>query len=146
VLEKGWRLSGYLSTAFGQLGIPGVLIENDARCWSEPIGEFRTLMRYLFHRTSQRLASFYSCRVPAIIAETEELKAMLIKQRGILPDRLEVIGLGVDHKLFYPRSQQFARSSLGISPDAILMLYVGGMDLYWRRSRTLDRLIGNYTL
>src|SRR4029450_2681470 len=38
VLEKGWRLSGFLVTAFGRQGRPGAVIENDARFWCESLG------------------------------------------------------------------------------------------------------------
>jgi len=129
VLEKGWRLSGYLSRAFVLQGTPSVLVENDARCWSEPLTEVRTMLRYALHGISQRIAGFYSRRVPMVIAETDELREMLIKHRGIAPDRLEVIGLGVDHRLFHPMDQFIARQSLGIDPGAFLVLYVGGMDI-----------------
>src|SRR4249920_1974358 len=35
VFEKGWRLSGFLSSASRRQGVPGVLVENDVRHWSE---------------------------------------------------------------------------------------------------------------
>ena len=65
-----------------------------------------------------------------IIAETDELKAMLVRQRGIAPDQIAVVGLGVDHTLFYPKDQESARRSLDISPAVTALLYVGGMDKY----------------
>jgi glycosyltransferase involved in cell wall biosynthesis len=130
VLEKGWRLSGCLLAAFRCQGVPGVLVENDVRYWSEPIRNPRTAVRYLLHEAAQFLAGFYTRRVPLIIAETEELRAMLVKQWGIPPNRLEVIGLGVDHRLFHPMEQNAARKSLGLNPATTLLLYVGGMDIY----------------
>ena len=130
VLEKGWRLSGFLSAAFRLRGVPGVLVENDVRHWSEPVGDFRTVVKYILHRSAQFLTGFYSRRVPIIIAETDELKTMLVRQRGISPDKIAVVGLGVDHALFYPKDQESARKSLGISPAVTVLLYVGGMDKY----------------
>src|SRR5215831_11104837 len=53
VLEKGWRLSGYLSRAFVLQGTPSVLVENDVRRWSEPLTEIRAFVRYAVHGTSQ---------------------------------------------------------------------------------------------
>jgi glycosyltransferase involved in cell wall biosynthesis len=129
VLEKGWRLSGYLCSAFAALGTPSVLVENDARRWSEPVNGVRSLFRYTLHGVSQGVAGFYSRRVPAVIAETDELGEALIKHRGIAPERLEVIDLGVDHSLFHPGDQLAARRALGIDPGAFLLLYVGGMDV-----------------
>jgi glycosyltransferase involved in cell wall biosynthesis len=130
VLEKGWRLSGALSAAFRHRGVPGVLVENDARRWAEPVHGARTGLKYVLHQSAQLLAGFYSRRVPVIIAETDELKAMLVQQRGISPERIAVVGLGVDHELFHPRNQESARASLGISPGVTVLLYVGGMDKY----------------
>jgi len=130
ILEKGWRLSGFLSAAFRLRGVPGVLVENDVRRWSEPVGDFRTVGKYILHSSAQFLAGFYSRRVPMIIAETDELKTMLVRQRGVSPDKIAVVGLGVNHTLFYPKDQAAARTSLGISLAATVLLYVGGMDKY----------------
>jgi glycosyltransferase involved in cell wall biosynthesis len=139
VLEKGWYLSGLLSAAFRLQGVPGVLVENDIRRWSEPIGDLRTVIKYFFHSSAQFLAGFYSRHVP-IIAETDELKTMLVRQRGIAPEKIAVVGLGVDHTLFYPKDQEVARRSLGISPAVTVLLYVGGMDKYHDLGPVIDAL------
>ena len=55
---------------------------------------------------------------------------MLVEHRKLSPERIEVVGLGVDHGLFRPMDQQSARTSLNLSPDVMLLLYVGGMDEY----------------
>jgi glycosyltransferase involved in cell wall biosynthesis len=138
VFEKGWRLSGWLLAAFRRHGVPGVLVENDARYWSEPLGNVHAMARYILHRMAQGIAGFSSRRAPVIIAETEELKKILVQYRGIAPERLEVIELGVDHTLFRPLEQAPARQSLGISPDAYVLLYVGGMDIYHDLDPVLD--------
>lgn len=130
VLEKGWRLSGFLVDAFRLRGVPGILIENDVYRWNEPVTNPRTVMKYLLHSAAQVVTRSYSRRVPMIIAETEELKAMLVEQTGIAPGQIKVVGLGVDHSLFRPLDQMQARQSLGIRLDATLLLYVGGMDKY----------------
>jgi glycosyltransferase involved in cell wall biosynthesis len=129
VLEKGWRLSGALSSAFRQHGVPGVLIENDVRAWREPVRGARALLRCGLHVAAERFARA-RCRQLSIIAETEELKALLVRRRGVPPERIEVVGLGVDHSLFRPREQGDARRTLGIAPAVPLLLYVGGMDTY----------------
>jgi glycosyltransferase involved in cell wall biosynthesis len=130
VFEKGWRLSGVLLAAFRRHGVPGVLIENDVRHWSEPVRDLRTLIRHGLHGAAQLVSGFASRRAPRIIAETEELRTMLVDQRGIAPERLKVVGLGVDHALFRPLPQPAARELLGIDPKARVLLYVGGMDVY----------------
>ena len=140
VLEKGWRLSGWLLAAFRRQGTPGVLVENDVRYWSEPLADVRTMGRYMLHWTAHGLAGFSSRRAPLIIAETEALKTILVQQRSIAPERVEVIGLGVDHALFRPMDQLLARQSLGMSRDACILLYVGVMDAYHDLGPVLDAL------
>jgi glycosyltransferase involved in cell wall biosynthesis len=140
VLEKGWRLSGVLADACRRRGMPAAVVENDVRHWSESIHSARTLARYGAHRAAQFLAGYCSRRVPLIIAETDELKATLVTERGIAPERIEVAGLGVDHELFRPLDQTACRKRLGIAPGAMVLLYVGGMDLYHDVGPVLDAL------
>ena len=130
VLEKGWRLSGFLSSAFRGCGVPSVVIENDVRYWNEPIGSVRAIAKYGAHGIAQSLAGFCSRRTPLVIAETEELKSMLIAKRALAPECIEVVGLGVDHDLFHPLDQASSRKILEIEPAALILLYVGGMDSY----------------
>jgi D-inositol-3-phosphate glycosyltransferase len=130
VLEKGWRLSGVLLAAFRRHGVPGILIENDVRHWGEPIRDLRTLIRYGLHGATQLVSGFASRRAPRIIAETEELRTMLVERRGVAPESVQVVGLGVDHALFRPLPQRAARETLAINPEAQVLLYVGGMDIY----------------
>jgi glycosyltransferase involved in cell wall biosynthesis len=130
VLEKGWRLSGYLLDVFRRRGVPGILIENDLRFWSEPLNTAPAIAKYILHSSAHRVASRCSRRASVVIAETPELKTMLVEHRKLSPERIEVVGLGVDHGLFRPMDQQSARTSLNLSPDVMLLLYVGGMDEY----------------
>jgi len=129
VLEKGWRLSGLLSAAFRSGGVPGIVVENDARFWTEPVTGLTSLSKYALHRGAQCVAAYCSRRAP-IIAETEELKATLVAHRGITPEEIHVVGLGVDHSRFRPQDQSAARASFGIDPGAVVLLYVGAMDEY----------------
>jgi len=130
VFEKGWRFSGYLACEVMRRGTPSGLIENDVRYWNEPVRGLRTLLRYGAQAATQFLAARCSRRVPLVIAETEELKEALIALRSIAPDRIEVVELGVDHSMFHPREQAEARDGAGISRDATVLLYVGGLDIY----------------
>jgi glycosyltransferase involved in cell wall biosynthesis len=130
VLEKGWRLSGFLSAAFNRAGLPAVLVENAVSLWVEPVIDIRSSGKYILHRAADAVATSCCRCLPIVIAETEELKAMMVAHRGISPDRIQVIGLGLDHGLFRPMDQMLARESLGISPNALVLLYVGGIDEY----------------
>jgi glycosyltransferase involved in cell wall biosynthesis len=128
VMEKGWRLSGALAGAFARHGVPGVLVENDVRSWSEGLGSARALVKLGAHLAAGAVVRHHRRRLP-IIAETDELREMLIR-RGAPMDRVEVIGLGVDHRLFRPREQGEARRALGIDVEALVLVYVGAMDTY----------------
>ncbi len=130
VLEKGWRLSGWLSMAFRRAGVPAILVENDVRFWTESLGSVRQLSKYALHGLSHGLASACIRRLPHVIAETEDLKRMLVARRRLDPDRIHVVGLGVDHERFHPMEQADARQVLGIRPEAYVMVYVGAMDEY----------------
>jgi glycosyltransferase involved in cell wall biosynthesis len=130
VLEKGWRLSGFLSSACQRSGVPSVLVENDIRYWSESLGSLDSITRYGAHSVAQGIAAFCSRRVPMVIAETQELKSMLIANRSLEPKCIEVVELGVDHTAFRPMSQSLSRKLLKIDPAALMFLYVGGMDTY----------------
>jgi len=130
VLEKGWRLSGLLSAAFRRVGVSAILVENDVRFWTEPVDGLRQLGKYALHGLAHVVAGTCSRRAAAVIAETDELKAALMSRRRIPVDRIEVIALGVDHKVFRPMDQASSRSALGIPSDAQVVLYVGAMDEY----------------
>ena len=130
VFEKGWRLSGFLSAAFCSRGVPSVIVENDVRYWNEPVENLRAIAKYGMHGVAQGLAGFCSRRTPLVIAETEQLKAMLIANRALAPECIEVVELAVNHKVFRPLSQSSCREMLKIEPAALMLLYVGGMDSY----------------
>lgn len=129
VLEKGWRLSGCLSAAFRTHGVPGILIENDIRNWHEPIRGTRAVARYMLHLAAQGVSGYTARRMPVVISETDQLKTMLVEERGLDAQHVSVVGLGVDHKRFYPMAQGEARQALGMPTDVYILLYVGGLDM-----------------
>ena len=139
-ISKGWRLSGYLSRAFAGQGTPAVLIENDARIWNEAVRTPRAAIKFLVHCAAQAVAGYCSRRVATIAAETEQLKEALVAGRKIAPERIAVVPLGVDHEVFRPRDMRAARAALGVSADATVMFYVGGMDQYHDLGPLLEAL------
>ena len=74
------------------------------------------------------LSGRYLRRAPRLIAESEDLKASIAHRWRVPPDRIEVVGLGVDHALFRPVDQAEARRQAGISPDRTVLMYVGALD------------------
>ena len=140
VLEKGWRFSGYLAHHVKLCGGLSALIENDVRYWNEPVRDLRALARFLAQRAAQSIAARCSRSAPLIIAETEELKEALVDLRGVDPDRIEVVELGVDHDMFHPMEQENARGMLGIDRDVLMLLYVGGLDIYHDLGQVIQAL------
>lgn len=140
VLEKGWRLSGFLLEGFRRQGVPGVLIENDVRFWTQPLNDAPAVLKYALHSAAHCVARRCSQRASMVIAETHELKRLLVEHWRLAPEQIEVVGLGVDHSLFRPMEQQSARQSLGISPTATVLLYVGAMDEYHDLAPLIDAL------
>jgi glycosyltransferase involved in cell wall biosynthesis len=130
MFEKGWRFSGYLACAARRAGMPSAVIENDVRYRDEPIRNLGSLVRHWAQKGTQWVAARSSRQVPMIIAETEELKEALVALRGIAPECIEVVELGVDHQMFKPMDQTRARADLRISRGATVLLYVGGLDMY----------------
>jgi glycosyltransferase involved in cell wall biosynthesis len=140
VLEKGWRLSGFLLSSFGDPELRGAVIENDARCWTDSGRDLRTLLKWLLHLGAQRAAGYYSGRAPLVIAETEELREQLFQVRRIPREKIAVVPLGVDHGIFRPLNQAEEREALSIPLDRMVILYVGGMDKYHDLHPLLDAL------
>lgn len=125
VLEKSWLLSGYVSHLCHRRGVPAVPVENlvpvvsRARWGAAKAGR---------NWVALNLAGHYLRHSPVVVAETEHLKAAMIDRLRITPDRIEVVGLGVDRSLFRPRDQAEARRRLGIPAEATVLVYAGILD------------------
>jgi len=130
VLEKGWRLSGFLCREVQSAGTAAVLVENDSRHWAEPIRQPRDLARYTLHLLAQTVAGACSRRADRVICESEELAAAIASRRGVDPRRIDVVSLGVDHDRFQPQPQADARRRYSIPADRLVLVYTGGIDFY----------------
>jgi D-inositol-3-phosphate glycosyltransferase len=60
----------------------------------------------------------------AILANSPDEAVQLERLYGALPDRIEVVPPGVDHRLFFPSDRTAARRQLGLGDDPVL-LFVG---------------------
>jgi glycosyltransferase involved in cell wall biosynthesis len=126
VLEKSWLLSGYISELCrrrGQLGVPIENIVPDPKHAAQQ--SFTKLMRVRFGRW---MAGRNLRHAPLIIAETEFLKKEIEQYWRVQAERIAVVDLGVDRKLFYPIDVQSARQKLGISSERTILMYVGVLD------------------
>jgi glycosyltransferase involved in cell wall biosynthesis len=126
VLEKSWLLSGYLSSYCRRRGVLGVPVENLV---PDPAHVARgNPTKFARLQIGRWLAGRYLRKAPLIIAETEFLKADIAANWRVAPERIAVVGLGVDRALFRPLDQAVARRGLGIAPDKTVLLYVGVLD------------------
>ncbi len=82
----------------------------------------------LFMRETLRgwLMRYYLARVERIIAVSDSLRRSL-EQYGIPSRKIIVIRNGVDTEQFIPREQAGARRTLGLDPQARLIIYVGNL-------------------
>ncbi len=86
-----------------------MLADGDA---AEPIG------RILGEEEIVRLAD-------RLVANTDAERGELIDLYGAEPERVRVVHPGVDTEVFRPGRRVEARSSLGLAPDAIVLLFAG---------------------
>src|SRR5213080_1655176 len=79
-----------------------------------------------------------------MIAATDDERRQLVTLYGAQEDRIEVVPPGVDHRVFVPGDRAAARRTLGLDPEARVLLYVGriqplkGADLAVRALAELD--------
>jgi glycosyltransferase involved in cell wall biosynthesis len=125
VLEKSWLLTGRVTAWCVEHRIAAVPVVNLVplvrRIGDRP-------MKALNNWVARGLSGRYLRRAPRLIAETEDLKASIIQHWRVNPDRIDVVGLGVNRTLFYPRDQDAARRSRGIAAERTVLLYVGALD------------------
>jgi glycosyltransferase involved in cell wall biosynthesis len=141
MLEKSWLLSGYLVARCRRVGVPGVVVENVVRTWAEGPVTPRRFGLYARHRVAQAVTGHYLRRAAVIIAETEELREALTTRWRIDRQRIEVVGLGVDRRLFRPSDQADARRVLGLKADAMILLYAGTVDAIHDLTPLLDAFV-----
>ena len=126
VLEKSWLLSGLVSSRWlrpGQIGIPVEnIVQNPA---TASRGHLAKRMRL---EIAQRLNKRFMSSVPAVIAETDYLKAEIASHWAVPHARIKVAPLGVDRQKFRPLDRGEARRSLGLCSSTVILLYVGVLD------------------
>ena len=126
VLEKSWLLSGYVSAMCRKRRQLGVPIENIVPNPTHAAGQ--QIMKLLRLHAGRWIAGRAIRGAPLVIAETEFLKKEIADYWRVPADRIAVVDLGVDRKLFRPIGQAAARQQLGIAPDKTVLTYVGVLD------------------
>jgi glycosyltransferase involved in cell wall biosynthesis len=99
-------------------------------------------VHYQYVLLRRRIANYAFKRADAIIAVTERTKNFLIDFFGVHPERIKIIPLGVDEKLFKfsDRARQKFRSKLEIKGDTPMILTAGRFD----RAKKLEQLINAF--
>ena len=77
-------------------------------------------------------------RASRIVAVTEGIKRLLIRDYNLDPGKIVVIPNGVNDALFFPMNQDERRSVLGISNEHIMVLFLGYL-ARWQGVETLIR-------
>jgi glycosyltransferase involved in cell wall biosynthesis len=125
VLEKSWLLTGRATSWCVGQGIAAVPVVNLVplvhQIRNRPLKAAKNLV-------ARELSGRYLRRAPRLIAESEDLKASITQRWRVAPDRIDVVGLGVDRALFHPSDQDEARRRCGIAPDRTVLMYVGALD------------------
>ena len=126
VLEKDWMLTGYGSRECRRRGVPGIPVKN----WvpGPPPGGRQSPVKALKRIVATAAEGRLLRELPCLVAETPLLKEVISRRWKIDPARIEVIGMGVDRKLFAPSDRAAARSALGIDAAATVLLYAGVLD------------------
>lgn len=84
-----------------------------SRCITDPVGSANRA--FVFRHGCSR-----------IVADASVIKRQLVKENGILPEKIEVIGSAVDLSRFHPnRDKQKFRSEIGIPAEAPLIVNIG---------------------
>lgn len=140
VLEKSWLLSGFVASRCQRRRQLGVAVENivpNVRHAAQ-----RSMAKLLRLRIGRWLAGRNLRRVPLVIAETDFLKAEIASHWHVRPDRIAVVGLGVDHQLFHPADGADARLRLGFAAGPLALVYVGVLDRTHNLAPVIEALLG----
>ncbi|MGP4077102.1 glycosyltransferase [Halobacillus sp. K22] len=62
-----------------------------------------------------------------VIVVGEALKQEVVGHFGVSPERVSLINMGVDRKLFAPRGAELMKQELNLSPDHFHLLFVGNL-------------------
>ena len=126
VFEKSWTLSGLVSAECRKIGVPAITVENLVPVVGDNSGAGFAKRTKIW--AGRAVAGRYLRKANRIIAETQILKSAMEAHWRIAEQRISVVALGVDRTLFAPIDQATARSQVGMSPNATVLLYSGVLD------------------
>ncbi|WP_455392798.1 glycosyltransferase family 4 protein [[Eubacterium] cellulosolvens] len=96
-------------------------------------------VHYQYILLRKRFANYAFKRADAIVAVTERTKKFLVEFFSVPEEKIEVVSLGVDEKLFSfnPEARERIRNELKVAEDTPLIITAGRFD----RAKKLDQLI-----
>ena len=101
----------------------------------EKYAHYVPLSRSLVEAAAVRLSTRFANQCDAVLAPSALIRDEL-QERGVRVP-IAVVPTGIDLRQFQPGSREVARRALGLSPDALVLLYVGRLDL----EKSVDRIL-----
>lgn len=124
VLEHSWALTGAVTAWCARRGVPSVPLLD-----AVPPRE-TSLAGRMAGWVARSLSGRYLRRAKVLATESDALKRAVVGGSNVAAERIEIVTLGVDDKLFYPGAHdvELVRHRLGLAPTDTAMLYVGSLD------------------
>ena len=89
-------------------------------------------------RTLDRIARHLYRSCDRIVVVTEAMKADLVENREIAPERVSVIENGVNIELFHPMDRTECRTALGLDQEKFIVSYIGTLGVAQGLSTVLE--------
>jgi glycosyltransferase involved in cell wall biosynthesis len=93
--------------------------------WGAPISSLAPLWKLAPKRLG---LIFSSSKVDGLIFESQAMVELAISGRGVPPDMIDIVPLGVDTNLFRPGRSDYVYNELGLSRDRKVVVYAGHME------------------
>ncbi len=126
ILEKDWMLTGLVSGQCLDRGVTSIPVKNWIAGGGPTAGGFGP--KAARHALGAWVEGRMLRRLPCVVAETDFLKRAMVDRWHLAPERVEVVGLGIDRELFHPADPDRARERIGIPLEATVLLYSGILD------------------
>lgn len=137
VLERQWSLVGSFSSAFSRYGVP-TISTNEAEYYTprlsqqqwqkNPIGGLSTLA---FKYALPWLRKRWIQQAKGLVVETDQMTQFLLARHYAPSDKpIYPIPNGINSTHFFPGDRLQARAKLGLSPDAMILVYVGSLNRF----------------
>lgn len=155
ILEKEWPWLGLFSEAFSPEDIPRIFLAEAVYDFKSKVSNPNLSLKQLinqtltvgFNQTRFWLRKQWSRKATGIIAETEQLKSVLLAKGYARSDTsIYPIPYGINEKFFYPLDRDFCRQQLGIEGDRLVITYVGSLNRFIQEPAPFIEALGRENL